>query len=100
MEIVQPTIEPKRVHGSLYRAMVAQPPQGVVDLGAVGDERAAITKGSKVLLDDEAGAHCIAQFTLLESISMRINGLRVVLDNPEPMLPRNGADRFHVRAMS
>src|SRR5262244_2189654 len=80
--------------------MVAQPPQGVVDLWAVGDERAAIAKGPKVLLDDETGAHCVAQFTLLESISMRIYGLRVVLDNPKLVLPRNRADRFHVCAMS
>src|SRR5215831_6529955 len=80
--------------------MVAQPPDGVGDLRTVGDERAAIAKGPKVLLDDEAGTHRIAQFTLLESISMRVNGLRVVLDNPELVLPRNRADRFHVRAMS
>src|SRR5215475_8948299 len=78
--------------------MIAQSANGVVNLCVVGDERAAVAKGSKVLLNDEAGAHCIAQFSLLKSISMCIDGLCVVLDNPEPMLSRNRADRFHINA--
>ncbi len=73
MEIIQPTIEPKCVYGPFQRAVVAQPPHGIVHLRPVGDERAAIAIGPEVLLDDEAGAHRIAQFTGFESVSMCIN---------------------------
>src|SRR5271165_6351388 len=99
MEIIQAAVETEGVHGALRRAMVAQPPDRLFDIVAIGDEGAAVPKCAEVFLDDETGANRITQLSLLKAISVGIDGLRVIFHHPELMLLGDPADRLHVRAV-
>ena len=79
--------------------MIAHPSYGLLHIVAIRDQRASVSIGAQVLLDNEAGAHRVAQFALFETIPMRVDGLRVIFHHPQLVLLRNRADRLHVRAV-
>src|SRR5579884_1797653 len=100
VNVIEAAVESEAVHRTLQRAVIAQALYGGGNIFAVGDERAAVAKGSEVLLDDEAGADGIAQFALLETVAVGVDGLCVIFYNPELVLLGDGAHRLHIGAVS
>ena len=89
MQVVQAAVEAEAVDVARGRAVVAQPADGGVDVGVVGDQRAAVAEGAEVLLDDEAGGGGVAELADLEVRPARADGLGVVLDDLELVLVGN-----------
>ena len=67
VEVVQAAVEAVAVDVAGGRAVVAQPADRGVDVGVVGDQRAAVAEGAEVLLDDEAGGGGVAELADLEA---------------------------------
>ena len=86
VEIVEAAVEPEAVDRPLGGAVVAQLPDGGLDIGAVRDDRAAVAERAQVLLNDEARAHGIRELTLLEARAVAVDPLRVVFDDPQVVL--------------
>ena len=69
VEVVEPAVEAEAVDVALVRAVVAQLADRRVDVGVVGDERAAVAERAEVLLDDEADGGGVAQFADPEAVA-------------------------------
>ena len=54
--------------------------------GIIGHHRAAVAEAAQVFLDDEAGAHRVAQLAEGEIVAARAQRLRVVFDDQELVL--------------
>ena len=80
--------------------VVAQLADLRVDVGVVGEQRAAVAERAEVLLDDEAGRRRIAQLADLEAGAGRIDRLRVVLDDAQLVPIGDCLDRRHVGALA
>src|SRR6266545_2487602 len=85
VDIVEAAVESEAMARPLLGAMVAQPPNHAVHVLAIGNHRAAIAESAQVLLDDEAGANCVAQLADFEAVAARADGLGIVLDHQQLM---------------
>src|ERR1035437_4266423 len=99
VQVVQAAVEAETVDVARGRAVVAQPADGGINVGVVGDQRAAVAEGAKVLLDDKAGRSRITELADLELRSVRANALSVVFDDLELVLLGDLIDGDHVRAL-
>src|SRR5687768_17728163 len=63
----------------LKKKIVADAPDLAVYVGAVGDDGPAVAEGAQVLLDDEAGADCVAVLPDLPSVPLGVDRLGMIL---------------------
>ena len=80
--------------------MVTKLTDRAVHCGAVGYDGAAVAEGTQILLRDKAGANGVAEFADCKAVTMRSDGLSIVLDNQKIVLIGDLADRLHVRALA
>src|ERR1035437_763146 len=78
LQVVQAAVIAHAVAGSFAGPVVAQLADQAVHILVVCDDRAALAKTAEVLLNDEAGAYRVAQFTDSEAISAGADPLRIV----------------------
>src|ERR1019366_6991680 len=100
VQVVQAAVEAVTVDVARGRAVIAQPADGLIDVGVVGYKSSAVAEGAEVLLDDEAGGGGIAELANLEFRAAGTDSLGVVLDDLEFMLLGNLADGGHVGALA
>ena len=80
--------------------MVTKPTDRPLHCGVVGHHGAAVAEGTQILLRDKAGANGVAEFTDCEALTMRSDGLGIVLDNQKIVLIGDLAERLHIRALA
>ena len=100
MNVIQPAVETETMNVSRIRTVVSQFANRSVDLFVVGYERAAITKRAKIFLNDETRRRGVAQFRNFESVTMRADPLRIILNNEQLVFFGNFADRLHISALA
>src|SRR3972149_9895267 len=83
MQVIQTTVEAEAVHIALIGAMVAQFPDSVIEIRAVGADGPSIPKGAQVFVGDEAVADGVGELPGLESVSMGIDGLGIVFHDKQ-----------------
>ena len=100
VQIVEPAVVSRAVARALGRTVIAQAADDGVDLRAIGHHCAAVAKGSKVLLNDEADGGGVAQLSDPEAVAACADGLRIVLNHQQVVPVGNLADGFHIRALA
>src|ERR1051326_1703551 len=100
MQVVEPAVAAHAVAGALLGAVVAQLPNGAIDLRIVGDDCAAVAERAEILLDDETDGGSIAVFGDAKPIAAGADSLGIVLNDLQVVLVGNLADRSHVGALT
>src|SRR5882672_7960781 len=79
VQIIEAAVETVAVDVARVRAVIAQLADARVEVGVVGDQRAAVAEGAEVFLDDKAGRYRVAHLTDFEAVAVCADSLRVVL---------------------